>query len=201
MKLSVSVPFRLFALAAGSAAACQAHGQTSAQPAPPQGAQAQAPAQPARPQTQGTPTPTPPQQARPQTPAADPIARTTFIASMDSEFRQMDADRNGSLIRAEIEQFQRAAALAQLQATNRALFTRLDADRNGQLSAAEFAGLPMQVPAPNAAPILSQTDINKDGSVTLVEYRTGKLANFDRLDADKDGIVSAAEMKAAGIIR
>ena len=44
-------------------------------------------------------------------------------------------------------------------------------------------------------------DANRDGSVTLVEYRAGKLVNFDRMDTDKDGIVSAAEMRAAGIIR
>ena len=35
----------------------------------------------------------------------------------------------------------------------------------------------------------------------MVEYRTGKLASFDRMDADKDGIVSVAEMKAAGVIK
>lgn len=139
---------------------------------------------------------------RPAQPAAaSPVPRTAFIATMDSEFRQMDADKNGTLTRTEIEQFQRAVIMTQAQARNRAAFAQLDADRNGQLSAAEFARLPMPLPAPNPAPVLAQTDLNKDQSVTLVEYRTGKLVNFDRMDADKNGIVSVAEMKAAGIVR
>ena len=54
---------------------------------------------------------------------------------------------------------------------------------------------------PNAAPVLAQTDTNRDGQITMVEYRAGKLANFDRMDSDKDGIVSVAEMKAAGVIK
>jgi hypothetical protein len=33
-----------------------------------------------------------------------------------------------------------------------------------------------------------------------VEHRAATVANFDRLDADKDGIVTAAEMKAGGIL-
>ena len=44
-------------------------------------------------------------------------------------------------------------------------------------------------------------DLNRDGSVTLVEYRTAKLVNFDRMDSDKDGVVSPAEMKAAPLLR
>jgi len=60
----------------------------------------------------------------------------------------------------------------------------------------------MVTPAsPNPAPILAQHDLNKDGRITLVEFRTAKLANFDRMDADKDGIVSIAEMKAAGLVK
>ena len=38
-----------------------------------------------------------------------------------------------------------------------------------------------------------------DGVISQVEFRAGTLANFDRLDANKDGIVDAAEMKAGGI--
>jgi hypothetical protein len=130
-----------------------------------------------------------------------PVLRTEFIQVMDTEFKQMDADKNGILTRKEIEDFQRATGILAARQRNIALFQALDKDKNGQLTPAEFANLPMSVPAPNAAPVLAQVDTNRDGSITMVEYRTGKLASFDRMDADKDGIVSVAEMKAAGLIK
>jgi hypothetical protein len=130
-----------------------------------------------------------------------PIPRTEFLAVMDQEFRKMDADKDGKLTRAEIEAFQRAAAVAESAQRNRALFSQLDTDRNGQLSPAEFTKLSVSPPTPNAAPVLAQADLNRDQQVTLVEYRTAKLANFDRMDADKDGVVSVAEMRASGLVK
>src|SRR6476661_4869715 len=130
--------------------------------------------------------------------AASPVPRTEFIQVMDTEFKQMDADKNGILTKKEIEDFQRSMAILVARQRNVALFQALDKDKNGQLSPAEFSNLPMNVAAPNAAPILAQADTNRDGQITMVEYRTGKLASFDRMDTDKDGIVSVAEMKAAG---
>jgi Ca2+-binding EF-hand superfamily protein len=140
--------------------------------------------------------------AHAQAPAAPtPVPRTEFIQVMDTEFKQMDADKNGILTKKEIEDFQRATSILIAQRRNAALFETLDKDKNGQLSKTEFSFLPMTVPAPNAAPVLAQTDTNRDGQITAVEYRTGKLASFDRMDTDKDGIVSVAEMKAAGLIK
>ncbi len=134
-------------------------------------------------------------------PGPRPIPRAQFISDMDTEFRKMDADKNGLLTRIEIEQFQKLQAVATAQARNRGLFVRLDADRNGQLSPAEFARLVQPPPASNAQPVLARMDGNKDQQVSLIEHRTATLANFDRLDTDKDGVVSAAEMKAGGIGR
>ena len=119
---------------------------------------------------------------------------------MDAEFRLIDADKNNVLTRKEIEDAQRASLARVAQRQNAALFQLLDKDKNGALSAGEFAALPMNRGQPNPGPLLAQTDLNRDGSVTLVEYRAGKLVNFDRMDTDKDGVVSAAEMKAAGLI-
>jgi Ca2+-binding EF-hand superfamily protein len=119
---------------------------------------------------------------------------------MDSEFRKMDADKDGTVTRSEIEGFERAVSMVKAQARNRQMFARLDTDRNGQLSAAEFARLAAPAPA-NAAPVLNHMDLNRDQSLTLVEYRTSTLSNFDRMDADKDGIVTPAEMKAGGVGR
>jgi hypothetical protein len=47
--------------------------------------------------------------------------------------------------------------------------------------------------------MLSREDGNRDGQVSLVEHRTATLANFDRIDTDKNGIVSVAEMRAGGV--
>ncbi|MEO6580343.1 MAG: EF-hand domain-containing protein [Sphingomicrobium sp.] len=135
------------------------------------------------------------------TPQAVPIPRATFIATMDAEFKKVDADKNGIITTKEVEDFQRAIAGLVAQQRNVALFQALDSDKNGQVSPAEFTRLPMNNPQPNSAQFLGQVDGNRDGKVTLVEYRSGKLVNFDRADADKDGVVSVPEMKAAGIIK
>jgi Ca2+-binding EF-hand superfamily protein len=134
--------------------------------------------------------------ARPQ---AQPIPRTVFLSNMDSEFKMMDADRDGVLTRKEIENYQTSQIIAAAEARKRALFTALDTDRNGVLSPAEFLRLPSNEPAPNGAPIIARFDANRDSKISLIEYRAGTLANFDRLDADKDGIVTDAEMRAAGL--
>ena len=134
------------------------------------------------------------------TAAAVPVPRAAFIQTMDGEFGKMDADKDKMLTRVEVEQFQRAAALAEAQARARTMFNQLDADRNGQLSLAEFGKMAITPPQPNPALVLGPSDLNRDGKVTLIEYRTAKLANFVRMDADKDGVVSVVEMKAAGIV-
>jgi len=139
-------------------------------------------------------------QTKPAQPASgQSVARAKFIADMDSEFRKMDADKNGQATRTEIEQYQRQQAAAQVQARNRSVFAQLDTDKNGQLSPAEFAKIATPTPPASAQPILSRMDGNRDNQVSVVEHRTATLANFDRLDSDKDGNVTAAEMKAAGI--
>ena len=120
---------------------------------------------------------------------------------MDQEFGKMDADKNGQVTRAEAEAFQRAIAVAESGKRLRAAFAELDADRNGQLSLAEFAKASSGPPQVNGQPFITQLDANKDNNVSLVEHRAGKLRRFDNIDSDKDGVVTAAEMKAAGVIK
>ena len=134
-------------------------------------------------------------------PTEEPVARLAFIATMDTEFKKMDADKNSVLTRKEIDDFERIKVALAARQRNGALFRLLDSDKNGLLTAGEFASLPMNMPTPDVVGILSQTDSNHDGKVTLIEFRSGKLVNFDRMDSDKDGIVSVSEMRAAGIIR
>ena len=128
-----------------------------------------------------------------------PIQRATFIAEMDAQFRKMDADKNGQLTPIEIEQFQKLQAVAEAEDRNRALFAQLDTDRNRQLSQAEFAKLVTAPPSSDPRPMLSREDANRDQQISMVEHRSATLANFDRIDADKDGVVTPAEMKAGGV--
>ena len=128
-----------------------------------------------------------------------PIPRASFIATMDGEFRKVDANKDGQLTVAEVEQFQSAAALAQAQQDSQAAFVALDTNRNGQISSAEWAKLPLTPPRTNSATLM-RFDTGRDGKVSLLEHRSATLTNFDRLDTDKDGVVTAAEMTVGGVI-
>lgn len=134
-------------------------------------------------------------------PATGDVPRAQYITVQDGEFRKMDADKNGQLTRAEVEAFQRIVALATARTRNQQLFAQLDSDRNGQVSPAEFTKLSAPPPPANGQPFIAQMDGNKDGRVSLIEHRAGKLAHFDRMDTDKDGTVTVAELRAAGVIR
>jgi Ca2+-binding EF-hand superfamily protein len=127
------------------------------------------------------------------------ISRARFIADMDAQFRAMDSDRNGQLSAAEIESSQRAQASTEASKRNRTLFALLDADKDGKLTAEEFDRFNNPPPnTANAAPVLARMDSNKDRQVSPVEHRAAMLVNFDRLDTDHNGVVSAAELKAGG---
>lgn len=144
-----------------------------------------------------------PQVAAPAAPAATagtPLTRTQFIADMDSEFRKMDSNHDGTVTQAEFEAYRRGQlAVVQVERARKA-FEALDTDRNGQLSLAEFSKLvTTQSVNVNGSAFMSQVDSNHDGKVTIIENRGATLANFDRLDTDKDGVVSPAEMRAGGV--
>lgn len=127
------------------------------------------------------------------------VPRTDYIATMDVEFRKMDADKNGQVTRAEIEAYDRAVAVGNARARAQATFIALDVDKNGQLSPVEFLKLVTGTPPADGRPLIAKLDLNKDGQISLIEHRAGKLSYFDQIDTDKDGVVTVAEMKAAGI--
>jgi Ca2+-binding EF-hand superfamily protein len=131
---------------------------------------------------------------------AQPIPRAQFLAEMDSQFRAIDADKNGQLSRSEIEQNLQQAAVAEAKARNRAQFAQLDSNKNGQLSPAEFSKLTPPAASGNAGPMLAREDVNRDSQISLIEHRSATLGNFDRVDTDKDGVVTPAEMKAGGVV-
>ena len=47
------------------------------------------------------------------------VPRSNYIATMDGEFRKMDADKNGQVTRAEVESFDRGSAVANARARGR----------------------------------------------------------------------------------
>lgn len=140
-------------------------------------------------------------QTAPKAGASAPVPRATYIITMDAEFRKMDGDKDGKVTRAEIETFDRGAALGQARARAQAMFAELDTDRSGQLSPTEFARIVSGSPSVDGRPLLGKLDTNKDGTISLIEHRAGKLAYFDQIDSDKDGVVTVVEMKAAGVIK
>lgn len=131
-----------------------------------------------------------------------PPNRATVIRGLDANFKAIDTNGDGTLNSAELAAAQSKAQ--QLQRTNirtriDAQFTRLDTNKDGQLSRAEFLAAAPNPPAtaPNGANLVAQLDRNKDGRVSADEYRTPVLANYDRMDTNKDGAISPAERQAA----
>lgn len=123
------------------------------------------------------------------------LPRSSFIQAMDAEFRKRDFNNDGKATRAEIEQFERDVAIAAARSYNQSMFLSLDIDRDGMLTPKEFSALVKEPTLIDVSKVMQRFDVNRDQMITLIEYRIATLQNFDRLDADKDGIVTNDEMK------
>ena len=123
------------------------------------------------------------------------IAKAQWLSQAETEFTQVDTNKDGKMSRAEIETFQRAAAARLIATRNKQIFTALDADKNGQVSAAEFAKLSNPNPKVDVSNVMS-VDTNKDGSVSLAEHKAATLQTFTTGDANKDGTLTTAELEA-----
>lgn len=137
--------------------------------------------------------------SRPSRAPVAALSRATFLATMEADYRKLDANGNGVATRTEVQAFQRQVLIAAGTKRARAIFTRMDTDRSGQVSFAEFTKENVVVPENvDISAAMTRLDPNKDGNITLVEYRVLTLANFDRIDIDKDSYISASEQRAAG---
>lgn len=133
------------------------------------------------------------------TPAA-PVTRSTLSGQLDASFKRLDSNSDKSLSAAEIDAVQKrqiAEAQGVIAKKLEAEFTQLDANKDGQLSLAEFKAAAPTPKTATPAEVLGQMDKNKDGKVTQDEFRSVPLANFDRIDTNKDGTISEAEKTAA----
>ena len=134
--------------------------------------------------------------------APQSLTRTTVSTELATSFKQADTNNNGSLSQAEIaaaETKANQARLAQFRTRLDQEFTKADTNRDGQLSKAEFtaAAAPPAPPVATGAELLANLDKNKNGSVSLDEFRNPQLAAFDSLDTNRDGTISDSERQAA----
>lgn len=141
------------------------------------------------------------------------ISKAELTAALDARFAKMDANRDGKLTK-EDREIRRQARLDER-------FVALDTDRNGQISKAEFAaghearlgrgedgkgregqwgkrghhgfGGGRMLHGRGGA----RAEAMKDGAMTRAEFMAAPLAMFDKADTNKDGFVTADEMKAA----
>jgi Ca2+-binding EF-hand superfamily protein len=135
------------------------------------------------------------------------ISKAEMTAAADARFARMDADKDGQLTPKDRD-LKRSERLD-------ARFAALDTDRNGQISKAEFAAghqARADKRAERGGPegrrwggrhhrgpggFGPMAGAGKDGTVTKAQFLAGATERFDRLDANKDGFVTADEMKTA----
>jgi len=130
---------------------------------------------------------------------AQPVTKSALSSQLDASFKRLDSNSDKSLTTAEIDAAQkRQMAEAQNSIAKRleAEFAKLDGNKDGQLSLAEFKAAAPTPKVATPAELLGQFDKNKDGKVTQDEFRSVPLANFDRIDTNKDGTISDAEKSA-----
>lgn len=144
------------------------------------------------------------------------ISKAELTAALDARFARLDHDRDGQLTKQDRE-LGRKSRLDQR-------FAALDSDKNGQISRTEFdAGHQPRADRKDGdrqggrkghgsahrdhdgmgkgMMFRGMGDgygaASKDGVLTRAEFMARPLAMFDKADANKDGSVSADEMKAA----
>lgn len=131
-----------------------------------------------------------------------PVTRTELSTRLDSDYSDLDANKDGKVDSAEINARLVKSAEAELEMIKKerdAAFSKIDTDGNGSISRAEFdarAKLPT-IKQPDAKPFLNRFDANKDGNISKDEFRALTLNNFDKLDKNKDGTLTVAEQNAA----
>ena len=130
------------------------------------------------------------------------VTRAELGTELDTDYADMDGDKDGKVTAAEINTRLVKSAEAKVEALRKerdAAFAQLDTNSDGSISKAEFearAKLPT-IKDPDAKPFLDQFDSDKDGAISKDEFRAPTLANFDRLDKNKDGTLTPAERNSA----
>ncbi len=136
------------------------------------------------------------------------LTRVEFETGQKARFAKMDTDKDGVATRDEM----RAAMKTMREEAKQARFKAVDTDGNGQLSQAELAaadahegpGRPHMGPGgrrdggPDGPPGHRGDRLGRDsdGKLTFEEFAARGREAFDRADANKDGVVTIAELRA-----
>ena len=127
--------------------------------------------------------------------AADNTTTTATAPKVErgSHFSKADADRNGTLSRAEVQQSMPRLAKA---------FDQIDANKDGQLSREEFHAWKKAHKGERqakAAERFKHADTDGDGAISRAEAEKNapRLAQkFDLIDSNKDGKLTQDELRA-----
>lgn len=136
------------------------------------------------------------------------LVAAVAVAAPGDRFAKLDTDGNGSVTRAEFD----------AKAADR--FARLDGNRDGFVTKVEMAAHHEAMKAKRAERAekrggdhaahakhgdragkhgdhFARRDADNDGRLSLAEFQAGGTKRFERLDADKNGTVTRAEMDQA----
>jgi len=138
---------------------------------------------------------TPAAPARPAAP--QPVTKALIQNQSKATFDLFDANKDGWVDRAEAQKGMDASNAKRRTDEVNATFARLDANKDGSLTKQEFDALFTPTRPVTKVQWMDSNDTNKDGRVSLAEATASAMATFDKLDTDHNGVVSAAEMKAA----
>lgn len=128
------------------------------------------------------------------------ISRAEFIDSRLARLTALDADRDGSVSAEE----RRVGMQARRAERAAARFDALDKDRNGSISREEFTA-PREQRADGADRAVRGDRMGRHGgrrgearaAMSIADVQARLTAQFDRMDADRDGVITAEERTAA----
>jgi hypothetical protein len=85
----------------------------------------------------------------------------------------------------------------------KAMFGKMDTDKDGKVTATEMTAAHEQVTGNkarksemSAAEKIKVIDTNSDGALSEVEHTTGARLMFEKMDTDKDGLLTRSEIMA-----
>lgn len=108
----------------------------------------------------------------------------------DAQFEMMDADKDGRISPAEHQQGARK------------MFVGMDANKDNNVTSREMdtaspaPDAQTREPALSAAEKIKVVDTNGDGILSAAEHAAGSVAMFDRMDANKDRLLTREELRA-----